>query len=103
MAERKLPDMENGKIYTHWIMAVNACQENDRTENAWHGKWQNSKCTIQKMAENACTGKWQKKHTWKMTERKMHDTENGRTDNAQHGKWQKMHIPENGRKNTPGK
>ena len=42
-------------------------------------------------------------HAWKMTERKMHDTENGRTENAQHGKWQKMHIPENGRKSTPGK
>ena len=29
---------------------------------------------IQKMAENVCTGKWQKKHTWKMTEKKMHDS-----------------------------
>ena len=34
------------------------------------------------MAENAHTGKWQKKHTWKMTEQKMHDTANGRTENG---------------------
>ena len=55
------------------------------------------------MAEYIHTGKWKKMHAWKMTERKMHDTENGRTENAQHGKWQNMHILENGRKSTPGK
>ena len=38
-----------------------------------------------KMTENSHTGKWQKIHTWKMTERKMHDTENGRTENAHPG------------------
>ena len=30
------------------------------------------------MAEKPHTGKWQKIHTWKMAERKMHNTENGR-------------------------
>ena len=55
------------------------------------------------MIENTHTGKWQKIHTWKMLERKMHNTENdrkvtyrkmtenthlenARTENARHGK-----------------
>ena len=69
------------------------------------------------MIENAHTGKWQKIHTWKMKERKIHDTEYGRkithwkmAENAHPGKCQngkcttrkmverKLHDMENGRK-----
>ena len=55
------------------------------------------------MTENTSTGKWQKMHAWKMTERKMHDTENGRTENALHGKWQQILTPDNDRICMPGK
>ena len=65
-AKRKMHDTENGRKFTHWKMAENT--------------WQKGKCTTRKMTENSHTGKWQKKHTWKMAERKMHDTENGRTN-----------------------
>ena len=69
------------------------------TEQKMHDtEWQNSKCTIQKMAENACTGKWQKKHTWKMTEQKMHDSSHI---------WgilnRKKHMAKKWQKSTPGK
>ena len=118
MAEWKMHDTENGRKFTHWKMAENTHLENNRTEIAQHGKWQNEKCTTRKMAENSYIGKWQKIHTWKMIEWKMHNTENGRkftywkvaenthlengrTENARHGKWKKSHPLENGRKCTP--
>ena len=57
MTEHKLHDLENGRKYTYRSMAENAHTENDRTENAGHGKWQNGKCMIRKMAEITHTGK----------------------------------------------
>ena len=66
----------------------NAHMENDRIENAHQGKRpkiqtleNGKKMHTQKLPElslNSHTGKWQKIDTWKMAERKMHNTENER-------------------------
>ena len=75
MAERKMHDTENGRMENarHGKWQKIHTLENGRKYTP--GKWQNGKCTTRKMTENSHTGKWQKIHTWKMTERKMHDTE----------------------------
>ena len=38
MVGKKMHNMENGRKVTHWKMVENAHPENDRTENARHGK-----------------------------------------------------------------
>ena len=38
MTEWKMPDMEKGRIYTHWKMAGSLHLENDKTEYAQHWK-----------------------------------------------------------------
>ena len=56
MAEQKMPDMENGRKYTDCKMAEKTQLENDRTENARYGKWQNENCLTWKMAKYTHTG-----------------------------------------------
>ena len=109
MIEWKMRDMENVRKYIYQKMAENAHPENGRKE--MHETENIRKFTYLKMAENMHPENDRtemnnmengRKYTyWKMLEKSHLETY--RTVDAQNSKWQKINIPENGRKCTPGK
>ena len=100
---------ENDRKTTHRKMTEKTHPENERIENAQHGKWQ--KMYTPENDREVTTGKWkngkctprkrQKNHTLKMTEKAQLEYE--RMENALHGKWKKMRTKKMIRKVTPGK